>query len=55
MEARVSRANVECTNGFIHVIDAVFMRQRDVTTASPAAALAGSVVCLVAALALLRL
>ena len=55
MEARVSRPNVECTNGYIHVIDTVFMRQRDVMTTSSAAALAGSVVCLLAALALIRL
>ncbi|XP_043193338.1 fasciclin-1-like isoform X1 [Amphibalanus amphitrite] len=55
MQARVTRSNVECTNGYIHVIDSVFMRQRDVTTASSAAALAGSVACLVAALAMLRL
>ena len=55
MQARVTRSNVECTNGYIHVIDTVFMRQRDVTTASPAAALAGSAACLLAALAMLRL
>ena len=55
MRARVTRSNVECTNGYIHVIDTVFMRQRDVTTASSSAALAGSVACLAAALALLRL
>ncbi|XP_037077838.1 fasciclin-1-like [Pollicipes pollicipes] len=39
MQARVTRTNVECTNGYIHVIDGVMMRARDVTTSgAPAAA-----------------
>jgi len=54
LEARVIRTNVECTNGFIHVIDGVMMRQRDVNT-SGGATVASSAVCLLAALALLRL
>jgi uncharacterized surface protein with fasciclin (FAS1) repeats len=32
-EAVVVRANIECTNGYIHVIDNVIMKRRDVTLA----------------------
>ena len=31
MEARLIRPNLECTNGYIHVIDKVLMKRRDVT------------------------
>lgn len=31
IEARVVRANIECTNGYIHLIDKVVMKRRDVT------------------------
>jgi len=31
IEARVVRANIECTNGYIHLIDRVIMKRRDVT------------------------
>lgn len=31
IEARVIRPNLECTNGYIHVIDKVLMKRRDVT------------------------
>jgi len=29
--ARIVRANIECTNGYIHLIDRVVMKRRDVT------------------------
>ncbi|XP_037077554.1 fasciclin-1-like isoform X2 [Pollicipes pollicipes] len=54
MQARVTRTNVECTNGYIHVIDGVMMRARDVTT-SGAPAVFSSAIWLVAALLSLRL
>ena len=31
MTARLIRPNLECTNGYIHVIDKVLMKRRDVT------------------------
>ena len=31
LEARVIRPNLECNNGFIHIIDKVIMKKRDVT------------------------
>jgi hypothetical protein len=30
LTARLVRPNLECTNGYIHVIDNVLMRERDV-------------------------
>lgn len=31
LEARVIRPNLKCTNGYIHVVDKVIMKKRDVT------------------------
>ena len=31
LEARVIRPNLKCTNGYIHVIDKVIMKKRDIT------------------------
>jgi uncharacterized surface protein with fasciclin (FAS1) repeats len=31
LEARIIRPNLECTNGYIHVIDKVMMKNRDIT------------------------
>lgn len=33
-KARVVRANLECTNGYVHIIDTVMMRKGDVTASS---------------------
>lgn len=56
MQARVSRADEECTNGYIHVIDAVLMADGDVRTSGAAVtAAAGPAAALLAACLALRL
>ena len=42
LEARVIRPNLECTNGYIHVIDKVIMKKRDISISKSAINLASS-------------
>ena len=49
LEARVIRPNLKCTNGYIHVIDKVIMKKRDITL-SKSSALLSSVSVLTATL-----
>ena len=37
VQAKLIRPNLECTNGYIHIIDRVVMKRRDVTLAATAA------------------
>ena len=37
LRAEIIRPNLECTNGYIHVIDTVLMKRRDVTLAASGA------------------
>jgi len=38
LEARLIRPNLKCTNGYIHVIDKVLLKQRDITLGTPSSA-----------------
>ena len=37
VQAKLIRPNLECTNGYIHIIDRVVMKRRDVTLVASAA------------------
>lgn len=49
LEARVIRPNLECTNGYIHVIDKVIMKKRDITLSKASSMTASSLLALMAA------
>ena len=53
LEARVIRPNLECTNGYIHVIDKVIMKKRDVTLSKSPTSVAASLFLTTAAAILL--
>jgi len=46
--ARVVRANIECTNGYIHLIDKVVMKRRDVTLGGGGGTVLPSIIAIVA-------
>ena len=43
LEARLIRADLECTNGYIHVIDRVIMKKRDISISKSSANFASTI------------
>ena len=55
VKARLIRPNLECTNGYIHIIDRVVMKRRDVTLISDAQKIRTASLVTIVAMALFSL